>query len=195
VCPLALEIRIALTEPHSQKKDLTMHTQNLSSVATDLIQTYGNTAKNIVNAYRVGNERVAGIVEQRWETALSKSAKQLGAEVRNNALSAEKKISAYYIKGITLYSDGADLAINRAVQLAAKGVQQVAVSATKFEKATGNKTLNKIAVAAVPAVVAVSKLAEKIEARSTQLVKAAAGGEVAATVALAKRRTRTRKTA
>lgn len=171
-----------------------MHTQNLSSVATDLIQTYGNTAKNIVNAYRVGNERVAGIVEQRWETALSKSAKQLSAEVRNNALSAEKKISGYYIKGITLYSDGADLAINRAVQLAAKGVQQVAVNATKFEKATGNKTLNKIAVAAVPAVVAVNKVAQKIEARSTQLVKAAAGGKVAAKVASVKCRSRARKT-
>lgn len=172
-----------------------MHTQNLSSVACDLIQTYGNTAKNLVNAYRVGNERVAGIVEQRWETALSKSAKQLSAEVRNNALSAEKKISGYYIKGITLYSDGADLAINRAVQLAAKGVQQVAVNATKFEKATGNKTLNKIAVAAVPAAVAVSKVAQKIEARSTQLVQAAAGGKVAATVASVKRRTRARKIA
>ncbi len=172
-----------------------MHTQNLSSVACDLIQTYGNTAKNLVNAYRVGNERVAGIVEQRWETALSKSAKQLSAEVRNNALSAEKKISGYYIKGITLYSDGADLAINRAVQLAAKGVQQVAVNATKFEKATGTKTLNKIAVAAVPAVVAVSKVAQKIEARSTQLVKAAAGSKVAATVASVKRRTRARKIA
>jgi hypothetical protein len=172
-----------------------MHTQNLSSVATDLIQTYGNTAKNIVNAYRVGNERVAGIVEQRWETALSKSAKQLSAEVRNNALSAEKKISGYYIKGITLYSDGADLAINRAVQLAAKGVQQVAVSATEFEKATGNKTLNKIAVAAVPAVVAVNKVAQKIEARSMQLVKAAAGVKVAATAASVIRRSRARKTA
>ena len=172
-----------------------MHTQNLSSVACDLIQTYGNTAKNLVNAYRVGNERVAGIVEQRWETALSKSAKQLSAEVRNNALSAEKKISGYYIKGITLYSDGADLAINRAVQLAAKGVQQVAVNATKFEKATGNKTLNKIAVAAVPAAVVVSKVAQKIEARSTQLVQAAAGGKVAATVASVKRRTRARKIA
>lgn len=172
-----------------------MHTQNLSSVACDLIQTYGNTAKNLVNAYRVGNERVAGIVEQRWETALAKSAKQLSAEVRNNALSAEKKISGYYIKGITLYSDGADLAISRAVQLAAKGVHQVAVNATKFEKATGNKTLNKIAVAAVPAAVAVSKVAQKIEARSTQLVQAAAGGKVAATVASVKRRTRARKIA
>ena len=167
-----------------------MTAQNLSSVATSLIQTYGNTAKNVVNAYRVGNERVAGLVDQRWESALQKSAKRLSAEVRSNALSAEKKLSGYYIKGITLYSDGADMAISRAVTLAAKGVQQVAANATRFEKATGSQSLNKIAVAAVPAVVAVSKVAEKIEARSTQLVKAAAGSKVAATVSAVKRRAR-----
>ncbi len=170
-----------------------MSAQNLSSVATSLIQTYGNTARNVVNAYRVGNERVAGLVDQRWESAVMKSARKLSAEVRSNALSAEKKLSGYYIKGITLYSDGADLAISRAVTLAAKGVQQVAANATRFEKATGSQSLNKIAVAAVPAVVAVSKVAEKIEARSTQLVKAAQGdkgGKVGATVSAVKRRAR-----
>ena len=125
-----------------------------------------------------------------------KSARKLSAEVRHNALAAEKKLSGYFVKGITLSSDGADLAITRAVQLAAKGVQQVAANATAFEKATGNKSLNKIAVAAVPAAVAVSKVAEKIEARSTQLVKAAQGSKgnkgskVAAPVSAVKRRAR-----
>ena len=167
-----------------------MTAQNLSSVTTGLINTYGSTARNVVNAYRVGNERVAGILDQRWESAVMKSAKNLSAEVRNNAIAAQKKINGYYVKGITLSSDGAEIAISRAVELAAKGVSQVAANASAFEKATGNKSLNKIALAAVPAAVAVSKVAEKIEARSTQLVKAAAGGKVAATVSAVKRRAR-----
>jgi hypothetical protein len=175
-----------------------MTAQNLSSVTTGLIATYGNTAKNVVNAYRVGSERVAGMVDQRWETALTKSAKRLSAEVRDNALSAQKKISGYCIKGITLSTDGAELAISRAVELAAKGVQQVAANASAFEKATGNHALTKIAVAAVPAAVAVSKVAEKIELRSSQLVRAAAGSKpvaqavakAAATVSAVKRRAR-----
>ena len=172
-----------------------MTAKNLSTVATDLIETYGNTAKNVVSAYRVGNERVAGLVNQRWELALTKSAKSLSAEVRNNALAAQKKISGYYIKGITLSSDGADMAINRAVELAAKGVLQVAANAGKFEKATGNKAFSKMAVAAVPAAIAVSKVAEKIEARSTQLVKVAAGSTTAATVSSVKRVVRKAKKA
>ena len=43
-----------------------MSAQNLSAVTTDLIESYGNTARNVVNAYRVGNERAMGYMDQRW---------------------------------------------------------------------------------------------------------------------------------
>ena len=42
-----------------------MSTKALSSVTTDLITSYGNTAKNVINAYRAGGQRVANFVEQR----------------------------------------------------------------------------------------------------------------------------------
>ena len=164
-----------------------MSAQNLSAVTTDLIESYGNTAKNIINAYRVGNERAVGFMDQRWESALLKTGKRLTAEVRNNALSAQKKLGGYYIKGITLTSNGADTAVSKAVVLAAKGVQQVAANAAQFEKTTGVTTLAKLAVAAVPAAQAVSKVATKIEARSSQLVNTVAGKSASAKVAAVKR--------
>lgn len=148
---------------------------NLSGVTADLIESYGNTARNVINAYRLGNERAAGFVEQRWESALAKTGKRLTVEVRSNALSAQKKLNGYYIKGVTLTSDRADSAVAKAVELAAKGVQQVAANAAQFEKATGFTALQKLAVAAVPAAQAVSKVAVKIEAQSSQLVNTVAG--------------------
>ena len=59
-----------------------MSTKALSSVTTDLITSYGNTAKNVINAYRAGGERVADFFEQRWERALEQSRSQLVPEVR-----------------------------------------------------------------------------------------------------------------
>ena len=53
-----------------------MSTKNLSTVTTDLIETYGNTAKNVINAYRVGNERVIGMMDQRWESAVEPTRSQ-----------------------------------------------------------------------------------------------------------------------
>jgi hypothetical protein len=168
-----------------------MSNKNLSTVTTDLIESYGNTAKNVIHAYRVGNQRVARFVDQRWEKALQQSSSQLRAEVRRNALAAQKTISGIYIKGIEVTSDGADVVVNKAVELAGKGVQQVAANASAFEKRTGVAALNSLAKATVPAAVAVSDLAGKLEQRSSSLANTVAGKTAKVKVAAVKRKTMT----
>ena len=165
-----------------------MTSKNLSTVTTDLIESYGNTAKHVINAYRVGGERVVGFMDHSWERAVNKSSTRLSAEVRANALSAQKKVSGYYARGISFTTDGADSLVSKAVELAEKGVAQAAANASKFEKATGVTTLHTIALAAVPAAEAVSKVAAKIEEKSSLLAKRVAGkGTVAHKVAAVKR--------
>ena len=160
---------------------------NLAAATTDLIESYGNTAKNVIKAYRVGGERVIGFMDQRWERALEKTRSRLSAEVRVNALSAQKTLSGYYARGISLTTNGADALVSKAVELAAKGVQQVAANASQFEKKTGLTTLQTVAVAAVPAVDAVQKIASSIEQRSGRLVNQIAGRKAAVKVAAVKR--------
>jgi hypothetical protein len=167
--------------PFLTSTEITMN-NTLTAVTTDLIESYGNTAKNVINAYRVGNERVVGMMDQRWESAVNATGKRLTTEVRTNALAAQKKLSGYYIKGITMGTDGADTAVAKAVELAAKGVQQVSANAARFEKSTGMTTLHKLAVAAVPAAQAVSKVATRIEKQSGELVNTVAGKKSVAKV-------------
>jgi hypothetical protein len=163
-----------------------MSTKNLATVTNELIASYGNTAKNVINAYRVGNERAVAYVDHSWATAVKKTGTRLSAEMRTNAVAAEKKVSGFYARGVELTSDGADVAINKAVELAGKGVVQVAANASQFEKATGVK-LHTLAVAAVPAAQAVTKVATKIEAQSGALANRIAGKKVKAKVAAVKR--------
>jgi len=164
-----------------------MPNRNLAAATTDLIESYGNTAKNVIKAYRVGGERVIGFMDQRWERALEKTRSRLSAEVRVNALSAQKTLSGYYARGISLTTNGADALVSKAVELAAKGVQQVAANASQLEKKTGLTTLQTVAVAAVPAVDAVQKIASSIEQRSGRLVNQIAGRKAAVKVAAVKR--------
>ena len=152
-----------------------MTAKNLSTVTTELITSYGNTAKNVIHAYRVGGERVIGFMDRRWEKALEKSGARLKAEVRSNAMSAQKKLSGYYTNGISLTTNGADMVVDKAVELAGKGVRQVARNAGQFEKRTGVTALNSMALAAVPAAVVVSKLADKIERKSALLAQRVTG--------------------
>ena len=51
-----------------------MTVKNLSSVAAAVIESYGDTAINVINACRVGGERVIGFVDQRFEAAVNTGA-------------------------------------------------------------------------------------------------------------------------
>lgn len=145
-----------------------MSNKNLSTVTTDLIETYGNTAKNMIQAYRVGNLRAAQYIDQRWENALKQSASQMRAEVSRNALAAQKTISGMYVKGIDLTSNSADVVVDKVVAFAGKGVHQVVSNASAFEKRTGVATLNSLAKAT-----AVSKKATSVAKKATAVSKKA----------------------
>ncbi len=152
--------------------------KNLATVTNELIASYGNTAKNVIQAYRVGNERAVGFVDQRWASVVESNGERLGKAMRGNALAAQKKVSALYVQGVTLTADGAEVAVNRTVELAGKSVEQVAANASRFEKALGVSALNTLADAAVPAAQAVTKAAAKLEAQSGALVTKLAGKTV-----------------
>ena len=158
-----------------------MSSKNLATVTTDLIVSYGNTAKNVINAYRAGGERVADFFEQRWERALEQSRSQLVPEVRNNAKHAQRVLGSYYVKGLAFTTNGADTVVDQLVSFAGQGVQQVAANANRFEEKTG-VVLDRFTVAVAPVATAVTKLATQIEEKSGELA-----GKIAGTTATAKR--------
>ncbi|MEO8542088.1 MAG: hypothetical protein ABI434_00825 [Burkholderiaceae bacterium] len=170
-----------------------MSAKNLSTITNDLITSYGKTARNMIHVYRMGNQRFAHYIDRQWEKALAQSASELRSEVRKNALSAQKTANDLYVRSITVSSNGADGLIGKVVELAGKGVQQVAANASRFEERTGLKALDNLANAAKPAVNVVSVLAEKLEARSSQLASKVAGHPAGVKLAAVKRVTPRRK--
>lgn len=164
-----------------------MSATNLSTVTTILIESYGNTAKNVISAYRVGGERMVGFLEQRWDQAFKASSAQLTKEVKQNAQAAQQAFGGYYTKGLNFTTDGATQVVNQIVKLAAHGVQQVAANASRFEEKTGVSALNQLASAAIPAAQAAGRLATQLEQKSGMLVSKIAGDNVV--VAAVKRQT------
>lgn len=156
-----------------------MSAKKFSTVATDVIESYGNTAKNVIHAYRAGGERVAGLLEKGWDRALKESRSQLAEGVARNANAAQQVLNGYYTKGLTLTSDGAEQVVDQMVKLAGTGVQRVAANAHRFEEKTGVTALNTLAQATLPGVVALSTLATMIEVTSATLASKIAGAKVA----------------
>lgn len=155
-----------------------MSNKNLSSVATAVIESYGNTAMNMINAYRVGGERVIGFVDQRFESAITVGGARLSDELRSNLIGTEKRISGYYAKGLQLGTDRAESAIGSAVELANKGVVSIAANAERFDQATKLGALEMLNRVALPAASAISQVVVKIEKGSSQLAKKVAGKPV-----------------
>lgn len=152
-----------------------MRNKNLSSVATAVIESYGNTAINMINAYRVGGERVIGFVDQRFEAAVNTGGSRLSDELRTNLIGTEKRISGYYAKGLQLGTDRAESAVGTAVELANKGVVSIAANAERFDQATKFGALEMLNRVAMPAATAMSEVVVRIEEGSSQLAKKVAG--------------------
>lgn len=152
-----------------------MSTKNLSSVATAVIESYGNTAINMINAYRVGGERVIGFVDQRFEAAVNTGASRLSDELRTNLIDTEKRISGYYAKGLQVGTDRAETVVTTAVELANKGVAGIAANAERFDQATNMGALGMLNRVAMPAATAMSEVVVRIEEGSSQLAKKVAG--------------------
>lgn len=170
-----------------------MHSTTLSTAAQDLIATYGNTAKNVINACRWGHERAASYIETTWTTAVKRAGTRISKEVRTNALSAQKKLTGYYVQGVTLSTKRADSAVDKVVALAGKGLEHAAANASRFEQATGVQTLHTVACASVPAVVAVHKFAVQLEVKSGEFAARIAGATAKKPVKASA--TRTKRTA
>ena len=152
-----------------------MRNKNLSSVATAVIESYGNTAINMINAYRVGGERVIGFVDQRFEAAVNTGGARLSEELRSNLIDTEKRISGYYAKGLQMGTDRAETVVSTAVELANKGVAGIAANAERFDQATKLGALDMINRVALPAATAMSGVVVRIEEGSSQLAKKVAG--------------------
>lgn len=152
-----------------------MRTQKLSNVTNDVIASTGNTAKNVIQAYRAGGERVVGLLEQRWNNAFNASRAQLSTETAKNATFAKHLVSDYTTKGLVLTTNGAQDAVNQMVKLAGAGVERVAANARVFEEKTGVTALHTLAQATLPSVVVLSTFAAQMEQKSAALARKTAG--------------------
>ena len=155
-----------------------MTAKNLSTVATNLIESYGNTAKNVIDAYRAGGERAVSLLEQRWNRAMKQSRSELTAETAKNASAAQIAFSAYYSRGLDLTTNGATMVVSQLVKALEQGVERVAANASAFEEKTGVTTLNTLAAVTAPGALALSKLASQIEQKSAALASKIAGDDV-----------------
>jgi hypothetical protein len=172
-----------------------MAAQTLTSTTNTLIETYGNTAKNVVHAYRVGNARAARFVDQSWASAVAKTSGRLSDDLRQRAVDAQRKLSVNYVHAVALSADGAEIAINKALDVSGKTISQWAANADRLEQAAGVAPLQALAKVALPAAQVVQKIATSLEVQSARLLNTVEGEKAAVRSASVKRKSAVKATA
>lgn len=173
-----------------------MSNKNLSTVATDVIAAYGITATNVINSYRYGGERLVGLVDAGFASAVNRGATALRADLRANLIGRQQRVTGYCVKGVHLGTDRVQSVVGVAVDLATKGVGLVAEGAERLDRAANVNALDTLNRVVRPAAQVVSMVAERIEEGSSALVRRVAGKSVPAkAVATRKLDVTTRKAA
>ena len=139
-----------------------MPAKSLSTVANGLIESYGSTARNMIDACDAGGERVVSQLEQRWNLALIQSRTELSAETMKNASAAQFAFSAYYIKGLMMTIQGVRQVVGQLVKAAEAGVEHAAANASAFEEKADVTTLTTFSKVTAPGVRVICELASKI---------------------------------
>lgn len=111
-----------------------MNTNTFSTTATEFVARFGNTAHDVIDAYRDGGERLAGTLEQRWKAALKETSPKLTPETRRNAARAQHAFSAYYAKGLNLSADGAVVVVDTLVGATVAAIERAAALAAQARK-------------------------------------------------------------
>lgn len=155
-----------------------MNAKKLSTVTCQAINAYGNTANNVIHAYRAGGKRIVGMIDTRWNTAFKQSRSQLGSGVAKNATAVHQLLQKYTLKGLTVTSGSAQEVVNQVVKLADASVMTVANTVDRFEDKTGVHLLSTVAKAALIGAVPLSNLADQLEQKSATLAGKIAGDNV-----------------
>lgn len=152
-----------------------MSTKNLSTVANDVIESYGIININVINAYRFGGERMASFVDERFADVVNRGAPTLSKQIRSNLIGSQQRVSGFYVKGLQYGSDRAQSAVGVAVDLASKGVNMVAAGAERIDSAAKLNALDKLNRAVMPAAQIVVQVVERVEQGSGKLVQRVSG--------------------
>jgi hypothetical protein len=155
-----------------------MSAQQLSTVAYDVIESTGNTAKNVINAYLAGGQRVGQAVEQRWDSAFAQSRPQLSRETAQNATAAKHLVGGYYARSLNITTTGANDVVAQLVKLAGGGIERALANAQLLQAKTGITTIDTLAQGAMPGVVAISTFASTVEQQTAELARKVAGNDV-----------------
>jgi hypothetical protein len=99
-------------------------TANLNTIAIDVVGHYGQTAKNLLAAYRAGTERAVNAFSTRFEQLVEKQPLPwINSEIKAALVASQRRMARIVVDSTTRFSERANSTVNRISGRTVKGIE------------------------------------------------------------------------
>jgi hypothetical protein len=158
-----------------------MTTTTLNAVAIDVVGQYGLASKHLVQAYRLGTQRVVEQINERYSSLVNASSLPMVDEsIRASLLNAHQQFTGFFVGGVARATEQADLAIDKITDGTTQGIKRLGDAGERFEAMVGAPVVDAMTKVNMPIAQMSLQIAGQVVENSKRLVE-----RVAATADLA----------
>ncbi len=163
-----------------------MSQATLNAVAIDVVGQYGLAGKHLVNAYRLGTQRVVAQVNERYSSMIESPAlPMVDASLRSSILAAHQQLTGFFVGGVVRATEQADLAIDRMTDSTAQGIKRLGGVGERLEAMVGQPVVETMTKVNMPAAKLSLQIAGQVVEGTKRLVERVAVVEAAVEEAVA----------
>ena len=160
-------------------------TKTLNTVAIDVVGQYGLAGKHLVQAYRLGTQRVVDQINERYSAMLgAQSLPMVDETVRSSLLNAHRQMTGFFVGGVARATEQADLAIDRLTSGTTEGIKRLGGVGERLEAVVGTPVVDTMTKVNMPIAQLSLKIADQVVENSKMLVERVAANEDLATASV-----------
>lgn len=149
-----------------------MSQTTLNAVAIDVVGQYGLAGKHLVNAYRLGTQRVVAQINERYTSMIeSPSLPMVDVSIRSSILAAHQQLTGFFVGGVVRATEQADLAIDRMTDSAAQGIKRLGGVGERLEAIVGQPVVETVTKVNMPAAKLSLQIAGQVVEGTKRLVE------------------------
>lgn len=157
-----------------------MSQATLNAVAIDVVGQYGLAGKHLVNAYRLGTQRVVAQINERYTSMIESPAlPMVDASIRSSILAAHQQLTGFFVGGVVKATEQADLAIDRVTDSTAQGIKRLGGVGERLEAMIGQPVVETVTKVNMPAAKLSLQIAGQVVEGTKRLVERVAAVEEA----------------
>ena len=160
-------------------------TTTLNTVAIDVVGQYGLAGKHLVQAYRLGTQRMVDQLNERYSSLVNAAPlSSIDESIRTSMLNAQQQLAGFFVGGVARATEQADLAIEKLTDTTTENIKRLGGVGERFEAMVGAPVVETMTKVNMPIAQLSLTIAGQVVEGSKKLVETVAANQDLATASV-----------